>query len=102
MGQGRVGCVVAGQVGRGEGWPGGRVCPDGGVGWLAGWGWAGWDAGGPGGSGVVRTFIQPDRVFVWRSKERAPKQGRIGNLEKSCSGLEKSCHHLEKRRKMLE
>ena len=48
------------------------------------------------------TFIQPERVFVWRSKERAPKQGRIGSLEKSCSGLEKSCHHLEKSGKMLE
>ena len=41
-------------------------------------------------------------MFVWRSKERTPKQGRIGNLEKSCSGLKKSCHHLEKSGKMLE
>ena len=32
--------------------------------------------------GVVRTFIQPERVFVWRSKERTPKQRRIGVLEK--------------------
>ena len=31
-----------------------------------------------------------------RSKERAPKPGRIGKLEKSCSGLEKSCHHMKK------
>ena len=52
--------------------------------------------------GVVRTFIQPERVFVWRSKERAPKQGRIGNLEKGCSGLEKSCHYLEKSGRMLK
>ena len=51
--------------------------------------------------GVVRTIIQPERVFVLRSKERAPKQGRIGNLEKSCSGLEKSCHDMEKSGKML-
>ena len=51
---------------------------------------------------MVRTFIQPERVFVWRSKERAPKPGRIGNLEKSCSGLENSCLHMEKSGKMLE
>ena len=57
---------------------------------------------GPGERGVVRTFIQPERVFVWRSKERAPKPGRIGNLEKSCSGLENSCLHMEKSGKMLE
>ena len=73
------------------------------MGWRAGgWGWAGWVAGGPGGRGVVRTFIQPERVFVWQSKERAPKAGRIGNLQKSCSGLEKSYHHLEISGKMLE
>ena len=60
-----------------------------------GCGRAGWE-------GVVRTFIQPERVFVWRSKERAPKPGRIGNLEKSCSGLENSCFHMEKSGKMLE
>ena len=47
------------------------------------------------GRGVVRTFIQREWVFVWRSIERAPKQGRIGNLEKSCSALEKSCHDME-------
>ena len=41
-------------------------------------------------------------MLVWRSKERAPKPGRIGNSEKSCSGLKKSCHHLEKSGKMLE
>ena len=41
-------------------------------------------------------------MFVWQSKERAPKQGRIGNLEKSCTGLEKSCLHMEKSGKMLE
>ena len=65
--------------------------------------------GGPGGvlegrvgGGVVLTFLQPERVFVWRSKERAPKPGRIGNLEKSCSGLEKNCHDMEKSGKMLE
>ena len=78
------------------GWPGGewgwlagsgRVGPEGGMGWLAGRGWAGWSAGGQGGRGVVRTFTQPERVIVvWQSKERAPKQGRIGNMEKSCSG----------------
>ena len=51
---------------------------------------------------MVRTFIRPERVFVWRSKERAPKAGRIGNLEKGCGGLEKSCHHWEKSGKMLE
>ena len=51
---------------------------------------------------MVRTFIQPERVFVWRSKERAPKPGRIGNLEKSCSGLENSCLHMEKSGKMLD
>ena len=45
-----------------HGW--GRVGPGGGVGWRAGCGWAGWDTGGPGGRGVVRTFIQPERVFV--------------------------------------
>ena len=74
-----------------------------------GWGWAGWDAGGPGGDseGVVRTFIQAERVFVWLSKERAPKPGRIGNLEKRFSGLdsltlEKSCHDMEKSGEMLE
>ena len=54
------------------------------------------------GGGEVLTFIQPERVFVWRSKERAPKPGRIGNLEKSCSGLEKNCHDMEKSGKMLE
>ena len=58
-----------------------------GVGRVGNW-WAGWER-------VVRTFIQPERVFVWQSKERAPKAGRIGNLQKSCSGLEKSYHHLE-------
>ena len=55
---------------------------------------------------MARTFIQPERVFVtqfvWRSKEHAPKPGRIENLEKSCSGMDKSCHHLEKSGKMLE
>ena len=51
---------------------------------------------------MVLTFIQLERVFVWRSKERAPKAGRIGNLEKSCSGMEKSCHGMEKSGKMLE
>ena len=56
----------------------------------------------PGGRGVVRRFIQPERVFVWRSKERASKAGRIGNLEKSCSVLEKRCHDMEKSKKMLE
>ena len=74
----------------------------GGVGLRAGWGWAGWVAGGQGGRGVVQTFIQPKMLFVWLSKEHAQKVGRIGNLEKSCSDLEKSCHHLEKRGKMLE
>ena len=80
MGAGQVGAgrVGAGQAGWGE------------VGRQAVWGWAGRDAGGPG-ERVVQTFIQPKRVFVWRSKERAPKAGRIGNLEKSCRGLEKSC-----------
>ena len=70
---------------------------------VGGWG------GGPGGvlagrvgRGVVRTFIHPERVFVWRSKERASKPGRIGNLEIHCSGLEKSCHEMEKCGKMLE
>ena len=32
--------------------------------------------------GVEFTFIQPERVFVWWSKEHAPKQGRIGKLRK--------------------
>ena len=41
-------------------------------------------------------------MFVCPSKERAPKGGRIENLEKSCSGLEKSCHDMEKRGKMLK
>ena len=50
---------------------------------------AGWE-------GVVRTFIWPERLFVWLSKERAQKAGRIRNLEKSCSGLDKSCHDMEK------
>ena len=45
---------------------------------------------------MVRTFRQPERVFVWRSKKRAPKPGRIGNLEKRCGDLEKSCHDMEK------
>ena len=67
-------------------------------GWLARWGWAGWDAGGPGGREVVRTFIQPERVFYGEVKKRC----RIGNLEKSCSGMEKSCHDMEKSGKMLE
>ena len=67
--------------------------------WRAGWGWAWWDAGG---RGVELTFIQPERIFVRRSKERAAKAGRIGNLEKSCSGLEKNCHDMEKSGKMLE
>ena len=62
--------------------------------------------GGPGGGrgGGVGTFIRPERVtvFVWRSKERAPKPGRIGNLDKSCSGLEKSCSDMEKSGKMLD
>ena len=57
---------------------------------------------GPNGVGGVRTFIKPKRVFVWRSKERAPKSSRIGNLEKSCGGLENSCLHMEKSGKMLE
>ena len=55
---------------------------------------------------VVPTFIQPEtsaeRVFVRRSKERAQKQGRIGNLEKSYVVLEKSCRDMEKSGKMLE
>ena len=51
---------------------------------------------------MVLTFIQPERVFVWRSKERAPKQGRRGNLEKKCSGLEQGCYDMEKRGKLLE
>ena len=41
-------------------------------------------------------------MFVWRSKECAPKQGSIGNLEKSCSGLENSCHDMEKSGEMLK
>ena len=53
--------------------------------------------------GWVGAYVHiAQRVFVWRSKERAPKPGRIGNLEKSCSGLEKSCHQMEKSGKMLE
>ena len=78
---GRPGGGVADRVGRtGPGRVGG---------WRAGWGWGGWGAGGPRGRGVVRTFIQPSRVFVLRSKECAPKPGRIVNLEKSCSFGEK-------------
>ena len=86
------------------GWPGGVCCcgPGGAGLWRAGWGRAGWDTGGPGGRGVVQMFVQPERVFVWLSKERAPKAGRMGDLEKSCSGLEKSCHDMEKSGKMLE
>ena len=97
-------------AGRVRGWGGGP----GGV-WgegpgLAGSGRVGGEGGGVGGPGGMRagrvgggwSFIQPERVFVWHSKERAPKAGRIGNLEKSCSGLEKSCHDMEKSGKMLE
>ena len=93
------------------GWLAGWVGPGGGwglVGLGGGMGGGGQGGGGPGGmlpgrvGGVVRTFIQPERVFVWLSKEHAPKAGRIGNLEKSCSGLEKSCHDMEKSGKMLE
>ena len=72
------------------------------MGWQAGWGWAVWGAGGPDGRGVVRMFIQPKMVFVWRSKERTPKPGRIGNLEKSCHDLEKTYHNMEKSGKMLK
>ena len=50
----------------------------------------------------MRTFIPSERVFVWQSKERAPKPGRIVNLEKSCRGLENSCLHMEICGKMLE
>ena len=69
------------------------------VGRRAGWGVAvagRMGGGGPGGAGSgwvgqgeVHTFIQPKSVFVWRSKVWAPKPGRIGNFEKSCSALEK-------------
>ena len=62
--------------------------------WRAEWGgssgpgggWAGWGTSGPGGEGSVRTLIQPERVFLLWSKERPPRPGRIGNLEKRCSG----------------
>ena len=50
--------------------------------------------------GVVQTFIRPEMEFVWKSKELALKQGRIGNSEKSCWGLEKSCHDILKSVKM--
>ena len=90
------------RAGGGGGGVAGRVGAGRAVWGRAVWGWAGWDAGGPGGRGVVRTFIQPERVFVRRSKERAPKPGRIGNLEKSCSSWKNSCFHMEKSGKMLE
>ena len=51
---------------------------------------------------MVRAFIQPERALVWRSKERAPEQGSIGNMEKNSIGLERSCHVMEKSGKMLE
>ena len=66
---GRVWCGMAGLVGAGQV----GAC-------RAGWGQGG---GGLGGRRVVLTVIQPKKVFVWL---RAPKQSRIGNLEKSCSG----------------
>ena len=101
MGGGGPGVGRSGRVGAGRaGW--GGLAWWGGGGWGAGWGWAGWGAGLPSGRGVVQTFIQPERVFVWRSQERAPKVGRIGNLEESCSGLVKCCHEMEKSGKMLE
>ena len=74
-----------GRVGGGGGGPGmgGSGLLRGGE-WWAGWGWARWDAGGPGGRarGVVRTFLQPERVFVWRSKDME-KGGKM--LEKKNS-----------------
>ena len=68
---------------------------------------AGWGPGGAGWGGVLagqiggRWYVAR-KVFVWRSKERAPKQGGIEILEKSCSGLEESCHDMEKSGKMQE
>ena len=63
------------------------------------WGWRAGGAG-PGGPGGLAGRV--GAVAGRRSKERAPKLGRIGNLEKGCSGLEKSCHHMEDSGKMLE
>ena len=86
-------------------WGGG---PGGGGSGRVGWGWGcgpggvgpgGMRAGRVGGGWYERSYSP---VFVWRSKERAPKPGRIGNLDKSCSGLEKSCSDMEKSGKMLD
>ena len=41
--------------------------------------WAGWSV----------TFIRPERVFIWHSKERAPKTDGIGRLEKSRGSLDR-------------
>ena len=79
-------------------------------------GWVGWPGGGggPGEMGIGQGGVcggggQGGRGWYVRShslkgcsKEHAPKPGRIGNLEKSCTGLEKSCHGMEKSGKMLE
>ena len=83
--------LAAGNLGwaRWEGGAAGRVEE-----WRAGWGcWAGLSRpggvlAGSVGRVVVRTFMQPESVFVLWSKERAQKPGRIGNLEKCCGGLE--------------
>ena len=51
--------------------------------------------GGPGGGQVVGmgrlvgTFIRPERVLVWQSKERAPETDGIGRLEQSRGSLDR-------------
>ena len=98
---------VAGWVGEWGGGPGGSWVGPGVAGWGGGGG-SGPGGGGPGGVLAGRIggggwYVHiAQRVFVWWRKERAPKPGRIGNLEKSCGGLENSCHDMEKSGKKLE